>query len=229
MRTKSACQLTPSWIGANHSWKDWKKIKHPKLASLAVTLSVFLVVNAGPASEYWFGGPDTLELVAEDRALLNEFMEKISQSEEIKNSNRNFFNVISNDSAVNSVGICEAPGTTPAFSVPSADFGERSGLWDQDSDPTERPSERISDVILETPDLSTEDRKWRFLDIATGKRFTAKMRDEEFVQLLAEGGIDENLRLGIRMQIQISFIERLVDGEWKSQLSTIEVMKVTLS
>ncbi|WP_372574421.1 hypothetical protein [Ruegeria jejuensis] len=206
-----------------------EKIKHPRLAKLAVALAIFLMIDAGPASDYWFGSPDELELSQEDRKLLNNFLEEISRSEELKNSNRNFFNVISNDKAVSFVGVCEAPGSPPAYSVPSSQFGERSGLWEQEADPNERFAERVSDVVLETPDLSNEDRKWRFLDIATGKRFTAKMRDEEFVNLLASGGIEENLRMGIKMQIQIRFTERLVDGEWQSLPSTIEVLKVTLA
>ncbi len=205
-----------------------ENIKHRRLASLAVALAIFLLIDAGPASDYWFGGPDELELSAEDRALLNKFLEEISRSEELKKSNRSFYNVISNDKAVRSVGICEFPGSSPAYSVPSSQFGERSGLWEHESDPNDRPAERISDVILETPDLSDKDLKWRFKDITTGKPFTAKMRDEEFVRLLEEGGVKENLRKGIKMQILIRFTERFVDGEWKSLPSTIEVMKVTL-
>lgn len=177
---------------------DWgesklEKIKHPRLASLAAGLAIFLTVDAGPAIEYWFGEPMALEMTDEEKELFLELLETISRSEELKKSNRNFFNVISNDSSVSGVGICEAAGEPPAIMIPSSQFADRSGLWEQDSDPIERPQERVSDVILETPDLSIEDRKWRFLDIATGKRFTAKMRDQNFVEKLAQGKIKENL------------------------------------
>lgn len=212
---------------------DWgegqlEKISHPRLLAVAVGIALFLVIDAGPASEYWFGGPDQLNLNEEDRALLNDLMGEIAKSEELKKANRRFFHVVSNDSAISSVGICEAPRADPVLSVPSSQFGERSGLWEIEEVDNTRPSERISDVILETADLTDQDRKWRFRDIATGKPFTAKVRDQQFVKSLADGEVNENLRMGIKMQIHIKFTERFEDGEWKSLPSTMEVVKVSL-
>lgn len=83
-------------------------------------------------------------------------------------------------------------------------------------------------MILETPNLSQNDRVWRFMDVATEVPFTAKMRDEVFIETLKAGGISENLRMGIKMQIHTRFKEEFVDGEWVSIPSTIEVMRVTL-
>jgi hypothetical protein len=142
--------------------------------------------------------------------------------------NRKFFKTISDDPAIKSVGICEKPGEEPVFSVPSSQFGERSGLWGDDEEPEKRTTERISDVILEGPDLSDADRVSRFKDVVTGLPFTAKMRDANFANSLREGGINENLRTGIKMKIHIRFKEEKVDGVWRSIVSTIEVLKVTL-
>jgi hypothetical protein len=213
---------------------DWgetqlEKIPRPRLTATAVGLALFLLTDAGPVTDYWFGAPDEIELNADDRALLNEILEKISKSDELKKTNRRFFKVISNDPSIKSVGICEKPGEKPAFSVPSSQFGERSGLWEQDNKPEKRTTERVSDVILEGGDLSEADRVWRFLDVVTGIPFSAKMRDEVFVQSLRGDGINENIRTGIEMKIQIKFKEELIDGAWRSIPSTIEVMKVTLS
>lgn len=92
----------------------------------------------------------------------------------------------------------------------------------------DRNSERVSDVILETPDLSERDLKWRFLDKETGLPFTAKMRDPNFIASLEKSGVNENLRIGIEMQIHIRFKENYVNGEWVSDPSTIEVIRVSL-
>jgi hypothetical protein len=81
---------------------------------------------------------------------------------------------------------------------------------------------------LEGPDLSDADRVSRFKDVVTGLPFTAKMRDANFANSLREGGINENLRTGIKMKIHIRFKEEKVDGVWRSIVSTIEVLKVTL-
>lgn len=213
---------------------DWgeqalENVKHPRLTSTAVGIALFLLVDAGPAAEYWFGEPDQIEITESEREVLNELLKQISKSEELKSTNRKFFKTISDDPAVSSVGVCEHPGGKPAFSVPSSQFAERSGLWEQEEVPQERTSERISDVILETPNLSDSDRVWRFVDIETGIPFSAKMRDENFVNSLQEGSIHETLRIGIKMRIHIKFKEKFIDGEWKSVQSTIEVLKATIA
>ena len=212
---------------------DWgedqlEKIQHPRLLATAVGLALFLIVDAGPAYEYWFGEPDKLELSDEDREILDDLLAKISDSEELRKTNRKFFATVAQDPAVSSVGICERPHAEPVFSVPSSRFAERSGLWETDNEPETRPVEREADVVLETPQLYETDRRWRFLDKATGKPFTAKMRDEEFANSLREGGVNANLRMGIEMTIRIRFEEERKGNEWVSDPSTIEVLKVTL-
>lgn len=202
--------------------------KHPRLKTLAMAFGVFLIIDFGPTIEFHLGEPDALELSEQDRDLLHDVLKEISKSEELKRSNRRFFNALSNDSAISSVGVCEAPKESPIISVPSSQFAERGGLWSLEKDIVERVSERTAEVILEMPNLSAKDRKWRFLDVATDETFTAKMRDNEFIQSLADGKVDESLRNGITMEVNISFKEVLEDGEWVSVPSTIEVTKVTL-
>lgn len=206
-----------------------ENIRHPRLAKLAFALSLFLVIDAGPAYDDWFGEPDTLELTEEDRSLLNELLKKISSSKEVKKHNKEFFNILNTDVAVKSVGICEESGASPIFCVPSSQFGERSGLWEQEIEIKERTIERYSDVILETPDLSAKDRRWRFFDIRTGLPFTAKMRDTDFIEALERGELKENLRTGIKMEIHIKFQERFENDEWRPDQRSIEVIKVKLT
>lgn len=104
-------------------------VKHPRLLATALGTAVFLMIDAGPASEYWFGEPDRLELVEEDRQRIDEFLERISQSEEVKKSSRRFFQALVRDPAVSSVGVCESPGGLPMITVESGRFAERSGLF----------------------------------------------------------------------------------------------------
>ncbi len=203
------------------------KIKYPKSTKCAAVLAVFLAVDAGPTAEFWLGGPDTIELDETDRQLMEEFLQKVSESPEIRATNRKFFKILTHDSAVSSVGICEASGKDPAFSVPSDQFAERTGLWDQDDEPDIRTSERISDVILDRPNLSERDLAWTFTDVTTGVPFSAKMKDDYFAQSILEGGVNENLRQGIKMQIHISFKEKFTDGEWRPVKGTIQVLRVT--
>jgi hypothetical protein len=203
------------------------RIVYPKLTKYAVGLTVFLAIDAGPASDFWLGGPDTIELSTEDRKVLDDLLEQVSKSPEVRATNRRFFKILETDSAVSSVGICEAPGDDLAFSIPSEQFAERTGLWDQSEDPDIRTIERISDVVLDRPNLSERDLAWTFTDIATGLPFTAKMRDNYFATSILDGGVNENLRHGIEMQIHITFKERYVDGKWRTVNGTIQVLRVT--
>ncbi len=203
------------------------KIKYPKLTKYAVALAIFLAIDAGPSSEFWFGAPDSIELEESDRKLFEEFLRVVSKSPEIKATNRKFFKILTHEPAVSNVGICEAPGDNLAFSVPSAQFAERTGLWDQEDEPDVRTSERVSDVILDRPNLSERDLAWTFTDVATGIPFTAKMRDDYFAKSILEGGVNENLRQGIEMQIHITFKEKFSDGEWQTIKGTIQVLRVT--
>lgn len=206
---------------------DPKMAKHPKLFKTAIGLAIFLIVSAGPTTEYWIGEENKIELVEEDRERLDKLFGIIAQSEELKSTNQKFFSILSRDPAISSIGIAEKPGAGLIFSVPSEQFAERSGLWEWYEEVPERTSTRQSNVILESPDLSDANRVWRFKDIATGISFTAKMKDEGFLQSLKEGWINENLRTGIEMRIQIKFKEHLVDGTWQTIPSTIEVIRVS--
>lgn len=206
---------------------DPSKSAHPRLLALAIGLAVFLIFDAGPALDYWLGDADTLELTESDRKRLDQLLEEISKSKELKPTNQKFFRILSHDPGISSVGITERPGKNPAIIVPSEQFPERGGLWDTIEESLERTSERQSKVILESPDLSEANRVWRFQDVATGTSFTAKMRDEKFLQYLREGSITENLRTGIEMQIQIRFKEQSINGDWQPVPSTIEVIHVT--
>ncbi|GHA88033.1 hypothetical protein GCM10009069_08730 [Algimonas arctica] len=199
-----------------------------RLKRLALGIAIFLITTAGPTYRFWFPSDPKVELSDEDRLKLDEILEIISESEELKASNKRFFKAISNDPAVSGVGICKSPDEMPFVLVPSSEFAERSGLWEPEDDALERTSERLADVVLESPNLSSEDRKWRFLDVNTGKSFYAKMRDDDFVKSLTEGRVNENLRTNIKMKVNVSYKERRENGEWVIVSATTEVTKVTL-
>lgn len=202
--------------------------KHPNLKKLAIAFAVFVVIDSKGTLDAWLPSGDEIQLSQEDRDLLNDALEVIEKSNELKHSNRKFFNIVGTDPAISSVGICKAPKEKPIFSVPSSQFAERGGLWELQEELQERYSERVADVVLEVPNLSPKDLKWRFSDIATGDTFTAKMRDQSFIKSIEDGDIQESLRSNIRMQVVIRFKEQLVDKEWEPVPSTIEVTNVTL-
>lgn len=202
--------------------------KYPNLKKLAIALAIFLAVDFKGTIDDWFGRQDEIQLSQEDRDLLNQAIDTIEQSNELKNSNRQFFNILSKDPAIKSVGVCRAPQEKPIFSVPSSQFAERGGLWELQTEPQERYSDRVADVVLEMPNLSPKDLKWRFMDIATGDTFTAKMRDQLFIQSIEDGDIQESLRSNIQMQVVIRFKEQLINEVWETIPSTIEVTSVTL-
>ena len=83
-------------------------------------------------------------------------------------------------------------------------------------------------MVLEMPNLSPKDLKWRFLDATTGTPFTAKMRDQDFINRIAEGSINGSLRTGINMTVTISFKEHRDGDEWVENPLSIEVTRVSL-
>lgn len=196
--------------------------RRPRITALALGLSVFVLVDAGPTYEYWLGEEEKLELSQEDREAIDGLMERISESEEVKKANRKFFSELEKDPSIRSVGISPGRDEPLVFSLPSSKFSERTGLWElQIEEPEGRPAEKEDEVILRRAVLENAPRKWRFTSSTTGQDFSALMQDEKFLNDLEAGTVEQNIRIGIGMKIRMKFKEVWdgenwipVDGSW---------------
>lgn len=92
----------------------------------------------------------------------------------------------------------------------------------------ERSSERRMDVTVLRAPLENAPKKWRFRSEETGEEFSAKMLDQNFLQSLEDGSVKEYLRIGIKLTIQVSLRERLIDGNWKPIDSSWTVLNVII-
>jgi len=204
-------------------------IRHPLLWGITLSIAAFLCTEAlVPDLNIWGNENAPSELSSEDRDRIDSMLEIIGESEALHESNRKLFNTLQRDSSIRRIGITRPQEIEPFVSVPSEEFPARGGLWTPDTFVQQRRSQRVVDVVLETPDLSPQNRKWRFKDIQTDKSFLAKMQDAQILQQIRDGELPETLRQGIKMQLEISFLEEFTDGEWLSEPASIEVVKVTL-
>ncbi|MGY6704903.1 hypothetical protein [Roseinatronobacter sp.] len=216
------------WIESQLEKVEKGARKRPRLSTLAVGLAIFIVVDGGPTYDYWFGENVTVELSDEDRQLLFELLQKISASTELKATTKRFFATVARDPAISSVGVSQGPEKPLAYSAPSSEFAARSGLWHMGDHVEERSSERRMDVTVLRAPLENAPKKWRFRSEETGEEFSAKMLDQNFLQSLEDGSVKEYLRIGIKLTIQVSLRERLIDGNWKPIDSSWTVLNVII-
>jgi hypothetical protein len=100
------------------------------------------------------------------------------------------------------------------YSIPKAEFAERSGLWSGDSDeaPTPATETRTAtwDVILIKPVLVPEPRRWGFA--RDGIEFSALMSDKSFLDAIHNNTLPVRMAEGIRMKLEVKYREHF-DGE----------------
>jgi hypothetical protein len=98
--------------------------------------------------------------------------------------------------------------------VPRADFGPRAGVVaiSQETVDKKRVSERLP-VILLTPKLKAKELMWEFAD-DSGRTFSAKMRDPDYIRALEEGRSGAELMIGLRMDIEVETKLETVAGIW---------------
>lgn len=208
----------------------WQGLPYPLLRNFVLFSALFLAVDGRSTFEQWFGEQKLYEseLTEKEQEFIKQLSEKLLESEAIQQSNKKFFNLVGHDSAIRSVGVCRAPGEQPVYTVPSSQFAERSGVFEQVESIIERNAEKTATVLLEVANLTKRDLKWSFRYVDTLEPFNAKMRDDEFIERVANGEINETLRGGIQMDVTIKFREAIEDGKWVAIPTSFEITKVTL-
>jgi hypothetical protein len=102
----------------------------------------------------------------------------------------------------------------PALIVPRSDFAPRAGVVvvSQETSEKKTTSERLP-VILLTPKLKAKELMWEFAD-ETGRPFSAKMKDPDFISALEQGRTGAELKIGLKMEIEVETKLETVDGLW---------------
>lgn len=179
---------------------------------IAIALAVFLVFTAGPIYLAYFGDGFT----DQDRSDIQEMLEWVRENKAAEQARQDFYKALEQEPQITQVSVRESPQGPDIASVPSARFGEGSGLWTQrEADAEPRTTYPVLNVVLVRPALSHSPRAWTFK--AEGlPEFEATMRDPEILAAIAsESGLPIRFREGVAMTIQMEVHEELVDGEWK--------------
>lgn len=203
-----------SWAEDQLARLDRGSSKYPRLRKLAVALAIFLIIDAPLTFDHYTGETTTIELSEDDRRRLDEFLEKIRRTPDFPQPRQGFFRELERDPSISSVEVSEGPDTPSLVSVPRAEFPERGGLWVMEEAEQERTIHHILDVVLISPVLINEPRAWHFAQEGLPE-FRAIMKDRRFLAALEQQHVQERLRTGIRMRIQLEIKEYWKDNAWK--------------
>lgn len=184
----------------------------PRVKKLTIAFAVFVIFTAGPTYLAYFGDSFT----DEDRALIEELVEKARQDKAAEVARRKFFQALEKEPAITSVSVREEPTGPDIVVVASDKFAEGGGLWDESlANGAQQVTHPVIRVVLVRPALSHSPRAWTFKPEGLPE-FEAVMRDPEVLKAMArEDGLPLQFREGVQMTIQMEVTEELVDGEWK--------------
>lgn len=139
---------------------------------------------------------------------------------------RELFLQLERESVILSAGATPSIVEKPPRSliVPRADFGPRAGVVvvSEESVEKKKVSERLP-VVLLTPKLKARELMWEFAD-DSGRTFSAKMKDPDYIRALEEGRTGAELMIGLRMEIEVETKLETVGGIWT--VKSREVTKV---
>lgn len=198
----------------------------PRLKKLAIALVVFVVLEAGPTYDFYFGDPPKLSLSEEDRRRLDDLIKRAQEAPDLEIPKRKFYKTLERDPSIVEIGMSEGRGDRLVITVPSTEFAERSGLWAIMEDEQERTLHPVLDVTLIAPVLLSRPRSWSFQPEGLPE-FNAVMRDKRFLKALEESHVRERLRTGIPMTIRLEVKEQKDGGDWvmkRGGRSVIEVI-----
>ena len=196
---------------------------YPRLRKAAVALAIFLVVDAPSTLDYYVNGVPEMNLSEEDRERIDTLIEQTKSIPKVSDSSTKFFNELSQSPEISAIDISEGPEQAPIVTVPSREFAERGGLWAREEE--ERTRHEVLKVILIRPFLHKEPRTWGF-GTQDGSRVNAVMRDIRFLAALERKHVQEQLRTGIEMEIELEIKEMLKSGEWIAKRKGRSVVKV---
>ena len=200
--------------------------RYPRITKLAIALAIFVPTVGVPTYDFYFGDK-TVALNEQDRQLLNELLERTRQNPEVKAKRQKFFKTLEHDPSISGAGVSEGHRDPLIVLVPSEHFAERGGLWAiLSDDEQERTTYPVVDAVLVSAVLVPTPRAWTFQPPGLPK-FSATMRDKQFLSALEHDSVRERLRVGIPMTLRLKVKEKKVDGAWvvkRGGRSVIEVI-----
>lgn len=209
--------------------------KFPRLWALARGLAIIIVATpiAVTAEDVWRRlvgeNPQVVELSEETTAELIEQFRMALKPDVAQEQKRQFFRALESDPSITSVGVSNQPSVTPPPDVTTREsFSQyvRAPSVDEGLEGSRTRIEILA-VTLVSPVLENAERSWRFR-LQGLPEFGAVMRDREFLTAIEHGGVHEELRQGIQMEIRIEFRERFEGGVWRTvERNVLEVIRPT--
>lgn len=215
------------WAESQLEKIDKGSSRYPRLRKLAIALAAFVIIDAPDTYQQYFGEDKQIEIQETDRELLEEWLERMREADDLEKPKRRFYRTLERDPAIKEVGISESRESEPILKIPSTEFAERGGLWAIVEEEAEYTSQSIIDVYLISPALVSKPRSWKFQPIDGSPEFNAVMRDRRFLEALQESHIQEKLRVGIQMKIRLEIAQEKINGVWRVKhmgRSVIEVL-----
>jgi hypothetical protein len=165
----------------------------------------------------WLRGKDAPAIVRELSeeeidAIANRLAEKISpklaQEQKVE-----IYREVARDPSIRGIGVGTEHGKRPAAVVPRSEFNMRAGSPIGEVTVEKRTHSSTIKVVLIRPTLKGTPRSWSFQQ-GSLPEFSAKMKDEEFLQAIEEGRVSIPLRVGIEMEIELKAIEQKEGEVW---------------
>ncbi|MEL7707322.1 hypothetical protein AAG593_05525 [Citromicrobium bathyomarinum] len=164
----------------------------------------------------------------EQQEVLEEIRDLLRESPELRRHSEEFYDTLQEEPAIAVVELYEGDSEQPTYSVPRAEFAERSGLFQitEDNQPIERIETRSAtwDVVLIRPVLVAKPRRWTFAK--DGIEFSAEMTDTTVLTAIREKTITIPFAEGVMMKIEVVYDEEFDGAVWKPIGKSRKVVKV---
>lgn len=182
---------------------------YPLISKAAMTLAGLiggtLVVNAITPDPRI--PDDQMQVFEDQKALLEE-------SVELQKQQMRFYGILQEEPAIKRFDVIRPYDSQVVYSIPKAEFADRSGLWGSEIPDAPSPAAETRtdtwDVVLIKPVLVPEQRRWGFA--RDGIEFSALMTDKAFLQAIHDNSLPVRMAEGIRMRLEIKYRE-IFDGE----------------
>lgn len=164
---------------------------------------------------------------ADQMAVFEENNRLLAESNELQRQQQRFYGILHEEPAIESVDIIRGYDREQLYTVPYADFAERSGLWSAEEAEPETQIETITatwDVVLIKPVLIHEPRRWQFS--RDGIEFSARMEDDRFLEALGNKSLSFAMAEGVKMRIEVKYREEFDGHLWKPIKGSHRVSRV---
>lgn len=197
---------------------------HLKVRAIAIAASVGGVTVTHIDANIFPAPPQTVELSAMDRALLENMAQKVESSSSAQQASRRFLESVERDPAVSEVTVGDDEHERLVI-VPRSNFPSRGSLWQvENAPPSERLARDVWDVVLLKASFVNRPARWTFL--RDGLPFSAKMDDRDFLAAIRDGRVPIALQEGVMMKLEIEFKEQQDGQVWKALDKTRRITRV---